>query len=362
MVKASKTRLSDGDSPPFRVAIAGCHRQVSTKKGSHNWASAFAVVPETTVVAVFDKRLETREQFQVCWRDQWGDIPAYDDYGLMLSETKPDIVCVATRQTMHAEQVEEAVRSGVRGILCDKPLATSLTESDRLLNVCEKADIPLAFGLDRRWSSLYLRLRSILDGGMVGMVTGVTVLGVPNLINHGCHYYDTALALAGDGAPIWVSGIVDSLDGEPMESRRLNDPPGRGWIGLDNGVHITICPEGGGGVSFTVLGTNGHLTYVDGSSQAYVWKSPKFGDQAANPLTVKLPLDVESWLTGPAAVKDLVEALRTGGKTACDVQEARRSTEIGFAIHASSILNGVRLPIPITARAIQIESFLWGNE
>jgi predicted dehydrogenase len=116
-------------------------------------------------VAVFDRGAETREQFRSCWREAWGDIPAYDDYGRMLSQAQPDIVCVATRQTMHADQIEEAVAAGVRGILCDKPLATSPAEADRLLNACEQSAVPLAFGLDRRWSDAYRALRSLLAEG-----------------------------------------------------------------------------------------------------------------------------------------------------------------------------------------------------
>src|SRR5437868_13184623 len=116
----------------MRVAFAGVHRQLDRTPANHNWAAAFALEPRTAVVGVFDHGADTREAFRACW----GQVPAFDDYAAMLRETRPEVVCIATRQTMHADQVEAAVEAGVRGILCDKPLATSMTEVDRIVAAC----------------------------------------------------------------------------------------------------------------------------------------------------------------------------------------------------------------------------------
>ena len=346
----------------LRIAIAGCHRMVTPTPGAHNWAAGFAAVPETRVVAVFDRGAETREEFRACWRDTWGDVPGYHDYDRMLTETRPDVVCVATRQTMHADQIEAAVSAGVRGIVCDKPLSTSLAEADRLLGACEEAAVPLAFGLDRRWFESYRRVRALLNEGVIGTVTGVLAFAVPNLINHGCHSYDTALALAGDPEPIWTSGFVDEVSEEPADSRRRLDPPGRAWVGLSSGAHLAIMQEGGPQASFTVLGTEGRLAVLNDAGEVYLW-TMESGALARQPRLVDLPASPDPWPTGPAAaVRDLVQAMRTRGTTACDVREARRATEVGFGIHASSAADGARIPIPVADRTLHIESFPWGNE
>ena len=172
----------------LRVAIAGCHRMLDTVgKAAHNWANGFARVPETTVVAIFDNGEEARQQFQSIWRDTWGEVPGYDDYDKMLADSKPDIVCVATRQTMYVDQIEAAISDGIKGIACEKPFATSLEESDRIVSACKGANVPLAYLLDRRWNENYRAVRKILDKGAIGDVTGVLASGVPNVINHGCH-------------------------------------------------------------------------------------------------------------------------------------------------------------------------------
>src|SRR4051812_16205656 len=96
--------------PPYRVAITGCHRMLERAPAGHNWAAAFAAVPATEIVAVHDFLSETRERFGAVW-----DVPTYEDYSEMLAVERPDIVCVATRQTLHAGQIEAAVAAGARG-------------------------------------------------------------------------------------------------------------------------------------------------------------------------------------------------------------------------------------------------------
>lgn len=344
---------------------------VTRTPGSHNWAAGFAAVPETQVVAVFDHGAETRAAFKECWSDQWPGVELFDGYDRMLAETRPDVVCVATRQTMHAEQIVAAVAAGVRGVLCDKPLATSLTEMDRIVAACRSARVPLAFGLDRRWSTRYRAARQTVESGAIGRVTGVLAYGVPNLINHGCHWYDTALSLAGDAEIAWVSGLVDDVSSEPEGSSRRRDPAGRAQIGLASGVTAYVTPDGGPGLAFEVLGDKGRLLLMNDGRDAQLWSAapaaasgdpaPR-GPQGLRLQPLEWPEPETGWPAGPAAVRDLACAIREGRSTVCDVDEARRATEVGFAIHTSSAAGGARVALADVDRTLRIESLPWGNE
>ena len=342
----------------LRVAIAGCHRMVQPAPGSHNFAAAFAAVPQVQVAAVFDREADTRAQFVDCWEGVWGRVPAYDDYQRMIEQVVPDLVCIATRQTQHAGQIEQAVRAGVRGILCDKPLATSLAEADRIVAACR--DVPLLLALDRRWVESYREARRLIAAGPIGKVTCLIAYGLPNLINHGCHWYDAMLALAGDLEPVWVGGLVDHVAGESADSRRRMDPPGRGQIGLANGLVLYFTPDGkheNSRMSFEVIGESGRLLLFDDARKNYIWRDGEGGLEK-----LELPAETGPWPAGAAMVQDLVRAVRTGGRTACDVEQVRRATEIGFAVHLSSRRDGARVALPAQERSLYVESFPWGNE
>ena len=81
------------------------------------------------------------------------------------------------------------------------------------------------------------------------------------------------MALAGDREPVWVSGHVDDLPDEPPDSRRPLDPPGRSWIQLAGGAHISTMPEGPTGTEFRVYGTEGWLVTLSDAQEAYYWRN-----------------------------------------------------------------------------------------
>jgi predicted dehydrogenase len=331
---------------PLRVAITGCHRMHDRAPAGHNWAAAFASVHETSVVAVHDRGEETRQRFADLW-----NVPAYEDFERMLTRERPEIVCVATRQTLHAEQVEAAVAHGARGILCEKPLATSMAEADRIASACRRGRTCFALGLDRRWMSFYRHVRALIDAGIVGDVRTVASFGVPNLIHTGCHWFDMLAFLAGDPAAEWVAGTLETPRGNPA------DPPGSGVIAFAGGARALVdC--GAGGVGFDVIGTTGRMTLLNDGAVTALWTREVSGPLALREMPAPPPVRdprIE-------VVRDLVGAIREDRVTACDLDPAMRSLEIGLGFHASHALAGARVALPLADRLLQVPSLPWGNE
>ncbi len=345
----------------FRVAFAGVHRSLQTTPGGHNWGSAFAPVEDVQVVAAYDAGQETREQFCATWKDVWGDIVPYGDYTKMLDEVKPDILCLATRQTYHADQIVAAVKAGVKGIVCDKPLVTTLQEGDRIFKACEDAKVPFAYGTELRWGEPYIKISDMVKDGAVGKVTSIFAYAVSDLVNHGCHWYDTALHLVGDPEPVWVSGLLSDMSHLPADDFRHGDPTGRAWVGLDNGATMFVVPEGDKR-AFTIFGDAGRIDVLNEAEQAFFYQYDADAKKHSAPQEIELPKPTEPWPRGPAIIRDLVNAMRTGGQTECDIPGTRRATEIGFAIHESDALGGVRVGLPVSHRTRRIDSRAWGNE
>ena len=73
---------------------------------------------------------------QQLFREKHGNKPVYADYRQMLEHEELDIVSIATPATCHAEMVVACAEDGVRGIYCEKAMATSLDECDRMIAAC----------------------------------------------------------------------------------------------------------------------------------------------------------------------------------------------------------------------------------
>ena len=110
-----------------------------------------------------------------------------------------------------------------------------------------------------------------------------------------------------------------------------------------------------------MLGDEGRLLLLNDDRDAYLWTlepATRWGRAISvhAPRPIDLPSPSNAWEEGPAAVADLVRAVQQGGPTACDVDQARRATEIGFAIHASSARGGARLGPGEVDLSLRIES------
>ena len=93
-------------------------------------ASTLAAMPNLELVAVCDLLPELLDDFKTTWADELPDANTYTDHREMLAAEKLDILVVATSDNRHADIVVDGAEAGVRGILCEKPLATSLEDAD----------------------------------------------------------------------------------------------------------------------------------------------------------------------------------------------------------------------------------------
>ena len=125
---------SGGADGILTVAFAGVHRSVPStgggpdKPGGHNWAAGFAAcTSEAQVTAIYDHDAGTRDEFVSAWQPSFGrHLQSFGDFHGMMQAAKPDILCLATRQGLHAAHIEYAALVGVRGIIVEKPFATTL--------------------------------------------------------------------------------------------------------------------------------------------------------------------------------------------------------------------------------------------
>jgi 2-hydroxy-4-carboxymuconate semialdehyde hemiacetal dehydrogenase len=148
--------------------------------------------------------------------DEFGAAQATTDLDELLADPGVEAVIICSPTDRHAGQTERALRAG-KHVLCEIPLATSLAETDRLIDLAERTGLRLMVCHTQRYTAPLIEARRMIAGGEVrprAVVsrylldkrenvswTGRRRSWTDNLLwHHGCHAVDAALWLLGEEA------------------------------------------------------------------------------------------------------------------------------------------------------------------
>jgi len=109
---------------------------------------------------------------------KFGAQHAYTSYDHLLSNPDVTVVAVHTPNSQHAEQVIAAARAG-KHVFCDKPMATSVADAERMVRECEKAGVKLAVNFHNRFMPCFIETRRIIASGEIGEVNLVQLEASP---------------------------------------------------------------------------------------------------------------------------------------------------------------------------------------
>jgi predicted dehydrogenase len=191
-------------------------------------AAAFASHATCDVVAVFDGRRDLMADFRDTWIDFWPTLACYPLYELLLAEAKPTIVSISTPETSRAEAVLTALAAGVQGLLCEKPIATTPEDGDRIIAAVRAAGAHMVVNQPKRYDPLIHLARDTIRSGELGELRRLRCYHGGSralLFRNGTHAIDTLCWLA--GAPVvQVTGRLEPGfdDYEPYLSDRPRDP------------------------------------------------------------------------------------------------------------------------------------------
>jgi UDP-N-acetylglucosamine 3-dehydrogenase len=135
-------------------------------------------------------------------------IQAYTNYVEMLDREHLDLVSVCTWPPLHEEMVIAAAERGVKGILCEKPMALNLGQADRMIEACDRHGVRLAVSHQRRYNKRYTEAREAVQQGLIGELLEVYGIGGSDLLSDGTHTVDMIRFLAGDEPINWLMGQV----------------------------------------------------------------------------------------------------------------------------------------------------------
>jgi predicted dehydrogenase len=233
-----------------RVAVAGLGRVAHDL----HWP-ALRRLGEAELVGGADPSGEARER----WRRETGTL-ACETFAELLEGTLPELVIVAAPPESHAELAVEALASGAH-VLCEKPLAPSRADADRILAAAAAAGRGVAVNHNLRAMPIFAAVRDQIGGpaGRLLFAQAWQLVDLPpwrdprdwsasrpdrTLLEGGIHGIDLLLFLFGE-RPVAVSARQASGTGAPADADAislvtLEFPGGR----LAQLTSSTLCPSG----------------------------------------------------------------------------------------------------------------------
>jgi len=151
---ASQTR-------PLRVGLIGA----GTIAFSAHLPAMRKLRDSMTLVAVADIREENAARAA----REYGAEAHYADYRDLLRRDDLDFVDICTPEFLHAEQTEAAAAAGLH-VICEKPMASTVAEADRMIAACDRAGVQLMIAHSRRFTGRYKQIRAAIDRGDIGEV------------------------------------------------------------------------------------------------------------------------------------------------------------------------------------------------
>ena len=320
----------------LRAALIGCGKMGSEyssdiqQSGVYSHAHAYSAHPDTELVAVCDADLR---RAKTC-ADQWNVSAHFDDYREMLAVAKPDIVSICTPDETHfAIGMNVLEAEGVRGVICEKPLALDVCQARQMAQSASVHGVALQVNYSRRFDAAYQTLRCQIQKGCLGSIQAVSGYYGKGLLHNGSHWLDLLRFMFGEVR--WVIG-------KPTDWAFGDDPTCDVWFGMESG--FTAFLHGTDSEMYTVfemdiLGSSGRVKI------SKTGRSLEYYEAQDSPVVAGYrELSDEPYLTVNAmseailgAVDNMALHLEEGAALACSDSDAVETLALVEAVRASAL-------------------------
>jgi predicted dehydrogenase len=307
-----------------------------------------------------------------------GAAKGYADYHEMLERERLDLVAVGPYDLdQHEEMVVAAARSGAKAIYCEKPIARSLDEADRMLAECDARGVKVAVAHQNRGTPAPRLAQRLIREGKIGRLHRMRAWpkqdsrgGGLELLIHGTHTYDLMRLFAGEAR--WCHARV-TCGGR--EATQKDAKPGQYAVGpiagedivaehgFDGGVvgqYESMVSDDGGGTPYLrmeVSGTGGTLAFWSGADSpvyftARPYPLPDGRDEWERLEVEEVPIPAGMNRQHPgnqALVRDLLAAVEEDRAPHSSGHDARAALEMIMAVYESH-LRGERVALPLERR------------
>jgi predicted dehydrogenase len=210
-------------------------------------APAMAQAKNSRLVAVMRRDLTRARELA----EEFGVPKSYGTVEELLKDDEVEAVYIATPVYAHAAQTIQAAEHG-RHVLCEKPMAMSAEEGERMVQACDANGVKLMVCYYQRFNRRHRKIKELLEAGEIGQVTSARLTfsglkpdapdswrqkpelsGGGNLMDCGSHCVDLIRYLVGEVTQ--VSALVDTN----AFSYSVDDTATM-LLKLDNGSHAVV--------------------------------------------------------------------------------------------------------------------------
>lgn len=139
---------------------------LSTARINRRLIPAIRAADGAELLGVASRDLSRAKAYAAEW-----DIPrAYGSYDDLLEDPRIDAVYISLPNSLHAEWTIRAAKAG-KHVLCEKPLALSVAECERIARAAEAAGVVVAEAVMYLYHPLVHRARELVREGAIGRLT-----------------------------------------------------------------------------------------------------------------------------------------------------------------------------------------------
>lgn len=367
----------------YRVGVIG---HTGCGGYSHSIDRAFLNLPGVHIVAVADPDSEGRKKA----RARMGAAREYAHYRDMLEREQLDAVAVAPAWLDQREaMMVAAAQSGAKAIYCEKPIACSLDQADRMLAACEDNGVRIAVAHQNRVFPAPQIAMHLIKNGKIGRLRTIRAYtkqdsraGGLELLIHGTHLFDLMRFFAGDS--LWCSARI-TLPGRDITAADVDaSNPAWGLMAGDDivaefgfnhgviGIMESVRYDNGGDsryLGWELYGTNGVLVFRSSIlSPVYYHPHPQLFPEDADKWEVissageahidaEIPPQDRLHIANQALVCDLLHAVERGRQPVSSGYDARAALEMIMAVYESQIQQN-RVLLPLERRTHPLQTWL----
>ncbi len=189
------------------------------------------------------------------------DEQLFTDASEMVSKSSAEVAVVATTAQVHYEYSMLAMDAGVKYLLCEKPLGTSLLQCDQMIAAAKEKGVHLGVNHQMRHIGEYQRVKELLSGPEFGGLTTMVIQsGNAGLSMNGLHFLEAFSFLSGSE----ISEVNGWIRPEKIDNPRgaqFDDPGGAIRVATHGGhsMYMDMDTRNGHGMKIMAAGPCGQL-------------------------------------------------------------------------------------------------------